>query len=178
MQVELGPAGVATTIAVPMSIRTVVAAALAASSAMPLVLQTADFDPQAYLLYRHCEHAPDKGEGQSAATDRTRLESLYGRQRLSAQAVAVSGAYGLDADDLNPDSVAVMEAAFGEIGGRYSAHRDWHGTVTALADRWRTVITAGGPVCLKEGANPTSPPPCYSGYAAQCPNNRCATGCR
>ena len=109
------------------------------------------FDPQDDLLSLHYDHAPDKDDGQSAAADRTVLESLYGRAWLPAHTLAVSGTYGLNKDDFNADSDRVMDMVFGDIGGWLSAHRDWKGTREKLADRWLEAIEAGGDVWVKEG---------------------------
>ena len=112
---------------------------------------TPDFDSQTDLISLHYDHAPDKDDGHSAAADRTLLESLYGREWLSTHVVAVSGTYGLNKDQFNPGSDAVMDVAFHDVGGWLSAHRDWDGTVATLAGRWEAVIESGGDVWVKEG---------------------------
>lgn len=121
------------------------------SHALAQMPPTPDFDSQSDLISLHYDHAPDKDDGQSAAADRTLLESLYGAGWLSRRVVAVSGTYGLNRNQFNPASDAVMEAVFSETGGWLSAHNDWDGTVMTLADRWESEIESGGDVWVKEG---------------------------
>jgi len=126
-------------------------AAVTASCVLAQMPPTPDFDPQSDLISLHYDHAPDQDDGHSAAADRTLLESIFGREWLSTHVVAVSGTYGLNKDQFNPASDAVMEAAFDETGGWLSAHRDWDGTVAALAGRWQAEIESRGDVWVKEG---------------------------
>ena len=129
----------------------VVLAVVIAASCTAQNPEPAQFDPQNDLLSLHYDHAPDKDDGQSAAADRTLLESLFDGEWIARHTVAVSGTYGLNKPDFNPASDPVMEAAFEDVGGWRSAHRDWDGTVAAVADRWQSVIDAGGDVWVKEG---------------------------
>lgn len=90
------------------------------------------------LISLHCDHAPDKDDGQSAAADRTVLESLYGRGWLTTHTVAISGTYGLNRNQFNPASDRVMDVAFNEVGGWISAHRRWDIAVQEVAKRSAT----------------------------------------
>ena len=109
------------------------------------------FDPKADLISLHYDHAPDLDDGQSAAADRTILESLYGRDWLNAHVVAVSGAYGRNAPDFVPASDRVMDAAWDDTGGWLAAHGNRQRAVDALVGRWTRTLKAGGDVWVKEG---------------------------
>lgn len=109
------------------------------------------FDPETDLLSLHYDHAPDKDDGQSAAADRTVLVTLFGRDWFAQHVVGVSGAYGINAAEFNDSSDAVMEAAFGDVGGWLDAHEDRGGATEALTRRWRAALAAGGDVWVKEG---------------------------
>ncbi len=109
------------------------------------------FNPQSDLISLHYDHAPDLDDGQSAAADRTLLESLFGHEWLAAHVVAVSGAYGRNAGQFVAASDAVMDAAWNDAGGWVAAHRDRARAVAALTDRWRRTLNAGGDVWVKEG---------------------------
>jgi CubicO group peptidase (beta-lactamase class C family) len=108
------------------------------------------FDPERDLISLHYDHAPDQDDGHSAAADRTVLETRFGREWIARHCVAVSGAYGLNRNTFNPESDAVMDAAFA-AGGWVSAHRDWKRAVDTLARRWRATLDGGGDVWIKEG---------------------------
>lgn len=103
------------------------------------------------LLMLHYDHAPDRDDGQSAAADRTMLEVLLGAEWIRSHVIAVSGAYGENADQFNPASNAVMDAAWGDTGGWLAAHTDREGVVNLLAKRWISVLESGGDVWVKEG---------------------------
>lgn len=127
---------------------------LACGLALPAVAsETArPFQPKIDLLSLHYDHAPDKDDGLSAAADRTLLQSLFGEAWLAGHTVAVSGAYGNNAERFDPESDAVMDAVWtDEAGGWLSAHDDRDGTVTTLEQRWRDTLVAGGDVWVKEG---------------------------
>lgn len=111
----------------------------------------ATFDPQHDLISLHYDHAPDKDDGHSAAADRTILQTLYGKEWLAKHAVAVSGAYGLNAKTFNPASDAVMRAAWDDCGGWLAAHGHWDHAVAELAKRWEKTLRAGGDIWVKEG---------------------------
>ncbi len=103
------------------------------------------------LLSLHYDHAPDKDDGHSAAADRTLLQSLFGVDWIRAHVVPVSGAYGVNQDDFNPDSDAVMDAAWNDCGGWLAAHADRESVLAELTSRWRGVLKTGGDVWVKEG---------------------------
>lgn len=109
------------------------------------------FEPKADLLSLHYDHAPDKDDGQSAAADRTVLESLFGAAWLGGRVVAVSGAYGKNRRRFNPDSDAVMDAAWNDAGGWIAAHGAWDAAAAKLTARWLETLDAGGAVWVKEG---------------------------
>lgn len=109
------------------------------------------FDADRDLLSLHYDHAPDKDDGQSAAADRTVLETLFGTDWLRAHVVAVSGAYGKNAGQFNAKSDAVMDAAWADVGGWLAAHTSRAEVVDALAARWTRTLAAGGDVWVKEG---------------------------
>ncbi len=108
-------------------------------------------DVQRDLISLHYDHAPDKDDGHSAAADRMVLQTLFGVAWMKEHVVAVSGAYGKNARQFNDASDAVMDAAFGDVGGWIDAHEDRTSAVDKLADRWRAVLEAGGDVWVKEG---------------------------
>jgi hypothetical protein len=111
----------------------------------------ATFAPARDLISLHYDHAPDKDDGQSAAADRTLLQALHDVAWIKAHVVAVSGAYGRNAAEFNPDSDKVMDAVWGECGGWVNAHLDRARAVVALVERWGAVLNAGGAVWVKEG---------------------------
>jgi hypothetical protein len=107
-------------------------------------------DPQADLLSLHYDHAPDRDDGQSAAADRTILQTIFDAAWIDDHVVAVSGAYGKNQARFNPNSNAVMDAVWGE-GEWLAADEDWDRAVEQLADRWTATFRAGGDVWVKEG---------------------------
>ncbi len=109
------------------------------------------FNPRTDLISLHYDHAPDLDDGQSAAADRTMLESLFGREWLPSHVVAVSGAYGKNAAQFVPASDRVMDAAWGNAGGWLAGHADRQHAIDALVDRWTRTLKAGGDVWVKEG---------------------------
>ncbi len=110
------------------------------------------FDPGKDLVSLHYDHAPDRDDGQSAAADRTILETLFGAEWLPEHVVAVSGAYGKkNAAAFNPQSDAVMDGVWNGRGGWISAHEDRSAAVSELVRRWGDVLDAGGDVWVKEG---------------------------
>lgn len=109
------------------------------------------FNPEKDLLSLHYDHAPDQDDGQSAAADRTLLESTHGRDWLAAHVLPVSGAYGMNKPLFNVKSDAVMDAVWNERGGWVAAHRDWNAALEAIHTRWRTTLEAGGDIYVKEG---------------------------
>jgi hypothetical protein len=113
--------------------------------------KTRSFDPQRDLLSLHYDHAPDKDDGQSAAADRTILESLYGREWIETHVVAVSGAYGKNAKSFNVKSDTVMDAAWNDCEGWLAGHTDREEVIAKLAKRWSDALAAGGDVWVKEG---------------------------
>jgi hypothetical protein len=112
---------------------------------------TRKFNPEKDLLSLHYDHAPDKDDGQSAAADRTLLESLYGLEWIKNHVLAVSGAYGKNAESFNIKSDFVMDAAWNDCGGWMAGHTNREEVITALAERWRATLEAGGDVWIKEG---------------------------
>lgn len=113
--------------------------------------ESVQFNPEKDLISLHYDHAPDKDDGQSAAADRTVLESLYGKEWIRQHVVAVSGAYGENAAQFDSGSNAVMDKAWNDCGGWLPAHTDRETALTLLTARWISVILAGGDVWVKEG---------------------------
>ena len=109
------------------------------------------FNPKTDLISLHYDHAPDKDDGHSAAADRTVLESMFGKDWITAHVVPVSGAYGENKDLFNSNSDAVMQATWNDRGGWFSAHKDWDAAVDQLVDRWTKTLRADGDVWVKEG---------------------------
>lgn len=157
------PADSATSlIAVPVALASLVLALAALLVSAPAVASEADdaqqeadapapLNPKADLISLHYDHAPDKDDGQSAAADRTILESTFGPKWLAKHALAVSGAYGLNKRQFNPKSDAVMDAVFNDRGGWVAAHEDRDKAVATIAARWLKTLKAGGDVWVKEG---------------------------
>ena len=109
------------------------------------------FNPQKDLLSLHYDHAPDKDDGQSAAADRTILQSIYGKEWITKHVVAVSGAYGKNPNDFNQNSDAVMDETWNDCGGWLAAHTSREDVITELTKRWSKTLEAGGDVWIKEG---------------------------
>ena len=109
------------------------------------------FSPARDLLSLHYDHAPDKDDGQSAAADRTILQSLHGVDWIKAHVVAVSGAYGKNAGEFDAGSDPVMNAVWNDCGGWLAAHTGRDNVVTELTRRWIEVLVSGGDVWVKEG---------------------------
>jgi len=109
------------------------------------------FRPDRDLLSLHYDHAPDKDDGQSAAADRTLLESMFGPEWIRAHVVPVSGAYGKNRRDFNSDSDAVMDAVWNDRGGWLAAHTGRDRAVAEMTARWQKTLAAGGDVWIKEG---------------------------
>lgn len=103
------------------------------------------------VISLHYDHAPDKDDGQSAAADRTILESLYGVEWIESHVIPVSGTYGKNKKTFNPESDAVMDAAWNDCGGWRSADDSWDTTADGLTKLWLAVIEAGGSIWVKEG---------------------------
>ena len=110
-----------------------------------------EFNPKKDLISLHYDHAPDKDDGQSAAADRTILQSLYGKKWIKEHVIAVSGAYGKNAGGFNPDSDAVMDAAWNDCGGWIAAHNSREDAINKMTNRWSKTLKAGGDVWIKEG---------------------------
>lgn len=113
--------------------------------------ETRAFDTERDLLSLHYDHAPDKDDGQSAAADRTVLQTLFGVDWIRAHVTAVSGAYGENAGQFNAKSDAVMDAAWADCGGWLAAHTARAEVVDALTARWTRTLQAGGDIWVKEG---------------------------
>lgn len=103
------------------------------------------------LISLHYDHAPDKDDGQSAAADRTILESLFGIDWIREHVLAVSGAYGKNAKTFNSKSDAVMDAAWNDCGGWLAGHTNRDEVVAELARRWGNVLKKDADVWVKEG---------------------------
>jgi hypothetical protein len=121
------------------------------SSNAPNENRQRSFNSNKDLLSLHYDHAPDKDDGQSAAADRTILQSLYGKDWIKEHVIAVSGVYGKNAEGFNPDSDAVMDAAWNDCGGWIAAHDSRENAVTEMTKRWSQTLEAGGDVWIKEG---------------------------
>lgn len=109
------------------------------------------FDADKDLISLHYDHAPDQDDGHSAAADRTVLDHLHSPAWIKRHTVAVSGAYGTNANTFNPDSDAVMQAVWAERGGWLDAHKHKEAALDKLTRRWRQTLDAGGRVWVKEG---------------------------
>jgi len=110
-----------------------------------------EFDPNRDLISLHYDHAPDKDDGQSAAADRTILQTLFGAEWIKRHVVAVSGAYGKNKKTFNRRSDHVMDVVFNDVGGWLAAHDQPDKAVATLVDRWGKTLAAGGDVWVKEG---------------------------
>jgi hypothetical protein len=121
-------------------------AAIASPAAEP-----GTFDPAKDLISLHYDHAPDKDDGQSAAADRTILQTLHGLDWVKKHTVAVSGAYGRNADRFKRKSDAVMAVCWNDAGGWIAAHKRRKQAVAELKKRWAATLRAGGAVWVKEG---------------------------
>ncbi|MFW6132767.1 MAG: hypothetical protein ACOC8F_02635, partial [Planctomycetota bacterium] len=111
----------------------------------------ARFDSKTDLISLHYDHAPDRDDGQSAAADRTILQTLFGGDWLERHVVAVSGAYGKNRPHFRRDSDAVMEAVWNDAGGWLAAHDHRRRVVGQLAGLWLQTLAEGGDVWVKEG---------------------------
>lgn len=109
------------------------------------------FNPKQDLLSLHYDHAPDKDDGQSAAADRSLLETMFGADWIRGHVVAVSGTYGDNRRDFNPDSDAVMDAVWNDRGGWLDMHGRRVESLEELAERWEKTLDSGGDVWVKEG---------------------------
>ena len=109
------------------------------------------FNPSKDMIALHYDHAPDKDDGQSAAADRTLLESIFGIDWIKTHVLPVSGAYGKNAGEFNPKSDAVMNAAWNDCGGWLSVHANRTLAITEITSRWRSVLMEGGDIWVKEG---------------------------
>lgn len=108
------------------------------------------FDHQTDLIALHYDHAPDLDDGQSAAADRTILQTEFGHDWFVARTVPVSGAYGKNRKQFNKKSDKVMDAVFGPDEW-IAADDDWDKAVDAVYKRWTATLAAGGDVWVKEG---------------------------
>jgi len=111
----------------------------------------AEFNPEKDLISLHYDHAADRDDGQSAAADRTLLETKFGDNWIKEHVVAVSGAYGKNAGRFVKASDKVMEAVFADVGGWLSVEKNRERVVKDLARRWTKTIQSGGDVWVKEG---------------------------
>ena len=109
------------------------------------------FNPDKDLISLHYDHAPDRDDGQSAAADRTILETMFPAYWIRRHVVPVSGAYGKNKKSFRKDSDLVMKAAWDNPGGWIAAHDDWGAATKALVARWSRTFDAGGDVWIKEG---------------------------
>ena len=123
----------------------------AAANDASLHAQAFAFDPENDLLALHYDHAPDKDDGQSAAADRTILESLFNSGWIEERVVAVSGTYGQNSRQFDPGSDRVMDAVWNDVGGWYAAHPDPKRVLDEVTARWLAALEAGGDVWVKEG---------------------------
>jgi hypothetical protein len=115
-----------------------------------LVRSRTDFNPYKDLISLHYDYAPDKDDGQSAAADRSMLQTLMSQEWIKHHTVAVSGTYGLNKDTFNKQSDNVMDAVWGDVGW-IAANDDWQAAVEALTDKWLKIINNGGNIWIKEG---------------------------
>ena len=108
------------------------------------------FDSDRDLISLHYDHAPDKDDGQSAAADRSMLQTLMSQSWIEHHTVAVSGTYGLNKDSFNKQSDRVMDAVWGDTGW-IAANDNWRPAVEALTNKWLKTINNGGNIWVKEG---------------------------
>jgi len=123
---------------------------LSGISAYSATSNTLVLNSQKDLIALHYDHAADRDDGDSAAADRTILESLFGAGWIKAHVLPVSGAYGINGPTFRPESDAVMDAAWGK-GGWLAAHADKEGALAKMTDRWGRALQNGGDVWVKEG---------------------------
>jgi hypothetical protein len=109
----------------------------------------AAFDPARDVIALHYDHAPDLDDGQSAAADRTLLQSTFGERWLDSHLVIVSGTYGVNAPTFVRKSDDVMNVVWDRRW--LSAHDQWKPSVDSVATRWVSAIERGGRVWVKEG---------------------------
>ena len=109
------------------------------------------FTPERDLLSLHYDHAPDKDDGQSAAADRTILESVFGCDWIKRHVIPVSGTYGKNARSFNTDSNIVMDVVWNDCGGWLAGHDNREEVIDELTTRWLKCIKDGGDIWVKEG---------------------------
>lgn len=109
------------------------------------------FSAETDMVSLHYDHAADKDDGQSAAADRTMLQSIFGVEWIRTHVVAVSGAYGKNSGWFNPDSDAVMNAVWNDCGGWLAGNADRDQVVAELTRRWTATLKNDGEVWVKEG---------------------------
>ena len=125
--------------------------AIAATLAAAPESNAIKFNSEKDVISLHYDHAPDRDDGHSAAADRTLLESVFGKEWMAKNVVAVSGAYGNNKHLFDHKSDAVMDAVWNERGGWIAADRDWDSAVNSIYKRWQATLTKGGDVYVKEG---------------------------
>jgi hypothetical protein len=113
--------------------------------------QIPEFNPQADLLSLHYDHAPDRDDGHSAVADRVILQEKFGVDWLKEHALPVSGAYGENRNQFQPESDAVMNAVWNDTGGWVAADQHCEKAVRQLHKKWVNAIQDGGTVWVKEG---------------------------
>ena len=113
--------------------------------------QIPDFNPQTDLLSLHYDHAPDRDDGHSAVADRVILQEKFGVDWIMEHVLPVSGAYGENANQFQPESDAVMNAVWNDTGGWVAADENWEKAVEELYNKWVKTIENGGFVWVKEG---------------------------
>lgn len=110
-----------------------------------------DFNPEADLLSLHYDHAPDRDDGHSAVADRVILQERFGTDWIKEHVLPVSGAYGENRDQFQPESDVVMDTVWNDTGGWVAADQDWEKAVNTLYNEWVAAIRDGGAVWVKEG---------------------------
>jgi hypothetical protein len=110
--------------------------------------------PNTDLISLHYDHAPDRDDEHSAVADRMILQEKFGTDWLNDHTIAVSGAYGVNGDQFQAESDAVMDAVWNDCCGWIAAHGQWDSAVDKLYDIWTSAIASGGEVWVKEGGQP------------------------
>lgn len=107
------------------------------------------FNPSKDLIALHYDNAADLDDGQSAAADRTLIQTKYGTAWLNKHLSIINGTYGTNANIFNEKSSVVMNAVWGNSW--LSAHKYWNAAVRKAGKKWVKTIKKSGKVWIKEG---------------------------
>jgi hypothetical protein len=104
------------------------------------------------LISLHYDHAGDRDDGESAAADRTVLQTIYGKAWIKEHIVAASGMYGDNYKLFRAESDLVMTKVWTlRLGGWITAHKDRSKAIRQLVIKWSSTLRNGGDVWVKEG---------------------------